>query len=130
MDTERERRLVRLLETALRRIRLVNRIGVMAATSVLAIAMARAAAAAAEAGSADAAIASIGGRAAGFFAAALAVGLACIGAGYAVAHVGAASVGAMSERPELSGRALIFIGLAEGIAIYGLIVSVMILGRI
>jgi V/A-type H+-transporting ATPase subunit K len=71
-----------------------------------------------------------GGRSAGFVAAALAVGIGCIGAGYAVAHVGAASVGAMSERPELSGRALIFVGLAEGIAIYGLIVSVMILGRI
>jgi V/A-type H+-transporting ATPase subunit K len=66
----------------------------------------------------------------GFLSAALAVGLACIGAGYAVAHVGAASVGAMSERPELAGRALIFIGLAEGIAIYGLIIAVMILGRV
>jgi V/A-type H+-transporting ATPase subunit K len=66
----------------------------------------------------------------GLLSAALAVGLACIGAGYAVAHVGAASVGAMSERPELAGRALIFVGLAEGIAIYGLIISVMILGRV
>ena len=130
MDTERERRLGRLLEIALRRIRLVNRYSVIAAAFAVAIVMARAAAAAAESGSADAAIASLGGRAAGFVAAALAVGISCIGAGYAVAHVGAASVGAMSERPELSGRALIFVGLAEGIAIYGLIVSVMILGRL
>jgi V/A-type H+-transporting ATPase subunit K len=66
----------------------------------------------------------------GLMAAALAVGIACLGAAYAVAHVGAASIGAMSERPELAGRALIFVGLAEGIAIYGLIISVMILGRL
>jgi V/A-type H+-transporting ATPase subunit K len=66
----------------------------------------------------------------GLFAAAISVGSACIGAGYAVAHVGAASLGAVSERPEIAGRALIFVGLAEGIAIYGLIISVMILGRL
>jgi V/A-type H+-transporting ATPase subunit K len=66
----------------------------------------------------------------GFVAAALSVGVACVGAAYAVAHVGAASIGAMAERPELAGRALIFVGLAEGIAIYGLIISVMILGRL
>jgi V/A-type H+/Na+-transporting ATPase subunit K len=66
----------------------------------------------------------------GFLAAAISTGLAAIGAAYAVAHVGAASVGAISEKPELAGRTLIFVGLAEGIAIYGLILSVMILGRI
>jgi V/A-type H+-transporting ATPase subunit K len=66
----------------------------------------------------------------GFLAAALSVGLAALGGAYAVAHVGAAAVGAMSERPELAGRALIFVGLAEGIAIYGLILAVMILGRV
>lgn len=69
-------------------------------------------------------------RKVGFLAAALSTGTAAIGGAYAVAHVGAAAVGAMSERPELAGRALIFVGLAEGIAIYGLILSVMILGRI
>jgi V/A-type H+-transporting ATPase subunit K len=47
-----------------------------------------------------------------------------------VAVVGAAALGAMSEKPELAGRALIFMGLAEGIAIYGLIVAIMILGRL
>ena len=66
----------------------------------------------------------------GFLAAALSMGLAALGGAYAVAHVGAAAVGAMSERPELAGRALIFVGLAEGIAIYGLILGVMILGRV
>ena len=49
---------------------------------------------------------------------------------HAVGHVGAAALGAMGERPEISGRALIFLGLAEGIAIYGLIVAIMILGRL
>ena len=52
------------------------------------------------------------------------------GAAYAVGHVGAAALGAMGERPEIAGRALIFVGLAEGIAIYGLIISIMILGRL
>lgn len=66
----------------------------------------------------------------GLIAAALATGLAALGAGYAVAVVGAAALGAITERPETFGRALIFVGLAEGIAIYGLIISIMILARI
>ena len=66
----------------------------------------------------------------GFIAAALATGTSSLGAAYAVGHVGAAALGAMGERPEISGRALIFLGLAEGIAIYGLIVAIMILGRL
>ncbi|BBG66312.1 V-type ATP synthase subunit K [Hydrogenimonas sp.] len=65
-----------------------------------------------------------------YIAAALSVGLACIAAGIAVGLVGAAAMGTMGEKPEISGRALIFLGLAEGIAIYGLIVSIMILGKI
>lgn len=66
----------------------------------------------------------------GFIAAALAAGLAAIGAAYAVAAVGAAAMGAVAEKPETAGRALIFVGLAEGIAIYGLIIAIMILGRL
>ena len=65
-----------------------------------------------------------------FIAAALVTGLSTIGAGIAVAYVGAAAVGAMSEKPELATRALIYVGLAEGIAIYGLIIAIMILGRV
>jgi V/A-type H+-transporting ATPase subunit K len=65
-----------------------------------------------------------------FLSAALVAGLSSIGAAVAVATVGAAALGAMSEKPELAGRALIFLGLAEGIAIYGLIVAIMILGRV
>ncbi len=66
----------------------------------------------------------------GFIAAALATGIGALGAAYAVGHVGAAALGAMGERPEIAGRALIFLGLAEGIAIYGLIIAIMILGRL
>jgi V/A-type H+-transporting ATPase subunit K len=62
-------------------------------------------------------------------AAALAAGLAALAAGYAVAAVGSAAVGALAEKPELLGRVLILVGLAEGIAIYGLIVAVLILNR-
>ncbi|MFA5338065.1 MAG: ATP synthase subunit C [Candidatus Omnitrophota bacterium] len=66
----------------------------------------------------------------GFLAAAIATGLSAVAAGIAVAYVGAAAVGAMSEKPEIAGRALIYVGLAEGIAIYGLIIAIMILGKI
>ncbi|MFA5008602.1 MAG: ATP synthase subunit C [Candidatus Omnitrophota bacterium] len=66
----------------------------------------------------------------GFLSAAIATGLSAIAAGIAVAYVGAAAVGAMSEKPEIAGRALIYVGLAEGIAIYGLIIAIMILGKI
>jgi V/A-type H+-transporting ATPase subunit K len=63
-------------------------------------------------------------------AAAIAAGLSTLAAGYAVAAVGSAAVGALAEKPELLGRVLILVGLAEGIAIYGLIVAVLILNRI
>ena len=66
----------------------------------------------------------------GLLAAALAVGLSSLGAGFAVAKLGAAAVGGLAEKPELIGRLLVFIGLAEGIAIYGLIVSILILNRL
>jgi len=63
----------------------------------------------------------------GLLAAAICTGVGSLGAGIAVAYVGAAALGTMSERPEMAGRALIFVGLAEGIAIYGLIIAIMIL---
>lgn len=66
----------------------------------------------------------------GFVAAALATGLSSLGAGIAVAGVGSAAIGAIAEKPELLGRSLIFVGLAEGIAIYGLIISILILNRV
>ena len=65
-----------------------------------------------------------------FLAASLATGFGCVGSGIAVAYVGAAAVGAVGEKPEVAGRTLIFVGLAEGIAIYGLIIAIMILGKV
>jgi V/A-type H+-transporting ATPase subunit K len=56
---------------------------------------------------------------------AVAIGLPCLAAGYAVARVGAAALGAASEKPELLTRSLLFVALAEGIAIYGLLVAVL-----
>ena len=63
-------------------------------------------------------------------AAAIATGLACIGAGIAVSGVGAAAMGAVAEKPELMGRSLIYVALAEGIAIYGLLVAIIILTKV
>jgi V/A-type H+-transporting ATPase subunit K len=65
-----------------------------------------------------------------YMAAALATGLSCIAAGIAVGQVGASAIAAISEKPELLGRTLIILGLAEGIAIYGLIISFLILAAI
>ncbi len=56
--------------------------------------------------------------------------LATIGAGIAVGPVGAASLAVIAEKPELFGRTLIYLGLAEGIAIYGLVVTILMLGKI
>lgn len=66
----------------------------------------------------------------GFIAAALSTGFATVGAGYAVGAVGSSALGAVSEDPKILGKTLIFVGLAEGIAIYGLIISILILGRL
>ena len=70
------------------------------------------------------------GKSFAYIAAALATGLACIGSGIAVAIVASSAVGAISENPSLLGKTIIFAGLAEGIAIYGLIISIMILNKI
>jgi V/A-type H+-transporting ATPase subunit K len=51
-----------------------------------------------------------------------------IGAAIAVAYTGSAALAAISERPEIFGRAMVIVGLAEGIAIYGLIVAVILIG--
>lgn len=62
-----------------------------------------------------------------YIAAALAVGLACIGGAMAVGKIGAAAMGAMSENAELSGKALPFVGLAEGICLWGFLVALFII---
>ncbi len=60
----------------------------------------------------------------------LPTGFAAIAAGIAVGPIGAASLASISEKPEIFGRSLIYLGLAEGIAIYGLVVSIMLMGKI
>ena len=65
-----------------------------------------------------------------YLAAALVTGLACIGGGIAVASAASAALGAISEDSSILGKSLIFVGLAEGVALYGLIISFMILGKL
>jgi V/A-type H+-transporting ATPase subunit K len=62
-----------------------------------------------------------------YLAAAIAVGIACIAGGLAVGQIGAAAMGAMAENPELSGKALPYVGLAEGICLWGFLVALLIL---
>ncbi|MCR5218795.1 ATP synthase subunit C [Treponema sp.] len=62
-----------------------------------------------------------------YIAAAIAVGFACIGGAMAVGKIGAAAMGAMSENAELSGKALPFVGLAEGICLWGFLVALFII---
>ncbi len=62
-------------------------------------------------------------------AAGIAVGLGSIGAAYAVGATGSAAIGVIAEKPEAFGRVLIFVGLSEGVAIYGLIIAFMVLNR-
>ena len=59
----------------------------------------------------------------------IAVAGSAIGAGCAVAYTGAAALAAVSEKPEMFGRSLVFVGLAEGIAIYGLVVAIILIGK-
>lgn len=66
----------------------------------------------------------------GYVAAALAVGLSGIGGGIAVSSAASAALGAISEDSSIFGKSLIFLGLAEGVALYGLIISFMILGNL
>lgn len=66
----------------------------------------------------------------GYIAAALVTGLSCIGGGIAVASAASAALGALSEDSSILGKSLIFVGLAEGVCLYGLIISFMILGNL
>ena len=80
------------------------------------------------AGEADAVSSSAAGL--GYISAALSVGLACIGGGIAVSAAASAALGAISEDGSILGKSLIFVGLAEGVCLYGLVVAFMILGRL
>ncbi len=65
-----------------------------------------------------------------YIAAGLTVGLSVLGAGFSLSKIGSAAVAAISEKPEVMGRAIVFAGLAEGLSIWGLIVAVLILGKV
>lgn len=78
---------------------------------------------------AAAASSSGGGNSGALIGAGIAIAGSCLGAGLAVAYTGAAALALMSERPELFGRAMVVVGLAEGIAIYGLVVAVLLIGK-
>ncbi len=66
----------------------------------------------------------------GYIAAALVTGFSCIGGGIAVASAASAALGALSEDSSILGKSLIFVGLAEGVCLYGLVISFMILGSL
>lgn len=66
----------------------------------------------------------------GYLAAGLSTGLACVGGGIAVSAAASAALGAISEDSSIFGKSLIFAGLAEGVCLYGLIISFMILGKL
>lgn len=98
--------------------------GILIVASVFVFSGTASAAEAAEAGNAGIA------TGLGYIAAALAVGLSGIGGGIAVASAASAALGAISEDGSIFGKSLIFAGLAEGVALYGLIVSLQILGKL
>lgn len=82
-----------------------------------------------EAAAVAAAATPAGAGGAALIAAAIAVAGSSIGAAFAVAYTGSAALAAMSERPEIFGRAMVVVGLAEGIAIYGLIIAIILIGK-
>nr|WP_316625780.1 ATP synthase subunit C [uncultured Ruminococcus sp.] len=65
-----------------------------------------------------------------YIGAAAATGLSCIGGGIAVGNAAPAAIGATSEDPKAFGKAIIFVALGEGIALYGMLISIMILSKI
>lgn len=83
---------------------------------------------AASAATADAATASADGMA--YIGAAAATGLSCIGGGIAVGNAAPAAIGATSEDPKAFGKAIIFVALGEGIALYGMLISIMIISNV
>jgi V/A-type H+-transporting ATPase subunit K len=77
----------------------------------------------------DAASSAADGRGEAFIGAGIAIAGSTIGAAIAVAYTGAAALAAISEKPELFGRAMVIVGLAEGIAIYGLVIALVLIGQ-
>lgn len=79
---------------------------------------------------AEEAASSVSAEGLGYIAAALSTGLSCIGGGVAVSAAASAALGAISEDSSILGKSLIFVGLAEGVCLYGLIISFMIIGSL
>jgi V/A-type H+-transporting ATPase subunit K len=63
-------------------------------------------------------------------AAAFALGLSCLGAGYAIAHASSAVMGAVAEKSELFAWGLVLVALAEGVALYGLVIAFILVGKL
>jgi len=109
---------------AVRRLVILNAAAGVAALAVLGVMAlgltdpAQAAGSAARASSGDA-----------FIGAGIAIAGSTLGAAIAVAYTGAAALAAISEKPELFGRAMVIVGLAEGIAIYGLVIAIVLIGK-
>jgi V/A-type H+-transporting ATPase subunit K len=104
-------------------------IGVLLMAGAVVLFLAAAGPASAAATAAAAGAAGTGGSTGALIGAGIAVAGSSIGAGIAVAYTGAAALAIMSERPELFGRAMVIVGLAEGIAIYGLVVGIILIGK-
>lgn len=66
----------------------------------------------------------------GLVAAGIAFGLAALGGGYAISHIGAAAMGAIAEKPQIASQALIFVALAEGVVVFGIIAAYLILNKV
>jgi V/A-type H+/Na+-transporting ATPase subunit K len=107
----------------------VNAFMIIASATVLVVAAAATSAATPGAQPAAAPVEGSAGSWAALLGAAIAVAGSSIGAAIAVAYTGAAALAALSERPELFGRAMVILGLSEGIAIYGLIVAIILIGK-
>ena len=104
-------------------------IGVLLLAGAVVLLLAAAGPASAAATAAAAGAGGTGGSTGALIGAGIAVAGSSIGAGIAVAYTGAAALAIMSERPELFGRAMVIVGLAEGIAIYGLVVGIILIGK-
>lgn len=102
----------------------------LVALSVGAVAAEPAAAGEAAAAAAAAASGSGLGQGLGYLAAALATGMSCLGAGIAIASTAPAAIGAFSEDPKAFGKALIFVVLGEGVALYGLLISILLINSL
>ena len=118
--------------------RLLANGGVFAASALLLVALSVGAAAAEPAAAGEAAgvaatAAASGsglGQGLGYLAAALATGMSCLGAGIAIASTAPAAIGAFSEDPKAFGKALIFVVLGEGVALYGLLISILLINSL